>query len=77
MPQGHNEPARAQDVPAAIARAYYLAMQPPCGPTLVTESRPPTEQSDEGKPWPVMGYDLIAILAINASIARPQSRLNW
>jgi hypothetical protein len=22
------EPARAQDVPAAIARAYYLAMQP-------------------------------------------------
>ena len=30
------EPARAQDVPAAIARAYYLAMQPPCGPTLVS-----------------------------------------
>jgi benzoylformate decarboxylase len=31
-----NEPARAQDVPAAIARAYYLAMQPPCGPTFVS-----------------------------------------
>jgi benzoylformate decarboxylase len=31
-----NEPARAQDVPAAIARAYYLAMQPPCGPALVS-----------------------------------------
>ena len=31
-----NEPARAQDVPAAIARAYYLAMLPPCGPTLVS-----------------------------------------
>ncbi len=30
------EPARAQDVPAAIARAYYVAMQPPCGPTLVS-----------------------------------------
>lgn len=30
------EPARAQDVPAAIARAYYLAMQPPRGPTLVS-----------------------------------------
>jgi benzoylformate decarboxylase len=30
------EPARAQDVPAAIARAYYLAMQPPCGPVLVS-----------------------------------------
>ncbi|PZN26784.1 MAG: benzoylformate decarboxylase, partial [Proteobacteria bacterium] len=31
-----NEPARAQDVPAAIARAYYIAMQPPRGPTLVS-----------------------------------------
>jgi benzoylformate decarboxylase len=31
-----NEPARAQDVPAAIARAYHLAMQPPCGPTFVS-----------------------------------------
>jgi benzoylformate decarboxylase len=31
-----SEPARAQDVPAAIARAYYLAMQPPCGPTFVS-----------------------------------------
>src|SRR5260370_7887063 len=28
------EPARAEDVPAAIARAYYAAMQPPCGPTF-------------------------------------------
>ena len=31
-----NEPARAEDVPAAIARAYYLAMQPPQGPTFVS-----------------------------------------
>jgi benzoylformate decarboxylase len=31
-----NEPARAADVPAAIARAYYVAMQPPRGPTLVS-----------------------------------------
>lgn len=30
------EPARAQDVPLAIARAYYLAMLPPCGPVLVS-----------------------------------------
>jgi benzoylformate decarboxylase len=30
------EPARAEDVPAAIARAYYMAMQPPCGPTFVS-----------------------------------------
>ncbi|MEY2853287.1 MAG: pyruvate decarboxylase or related thiamine pyrophosphate-requiring enzyme [Pseudomonadota bacterium] len=30
------EPARAEDVPLAIARAYYLAMEPPCGPTFVS-----------------------------------------
>ncbi len=30
------EPARAEDVPRAIARAYYIAMQPPRGPVLVS-----------------------------------------
>jgi hypothetical protein len=30
------EPARAQDVPAAIAHACYLATQPPCGPVFVS-----------------------------------------
>ncbi len=30
------EPARAQDVPAAIARAYHVATQPPCGPVFVS-----------------------------------------
>jgi benzoylformate decarboxylase len=30
------EPARAEDVPAALVRAYYLAMSPPQGPTLVS-----------------------------------------
>ncbi|WP_426611093.1 benzoylformate decarboxylase [Bradyrhizobium sp. McL0616] len=30
------EPARPEDVPAAIARAYYTAMQAPCGPTFVS-----------------------------------------
>ena len=30
------EPARAEDVPTAIARAYHVAMQPPCGPTFVS-----------------------------------------
>src|SRR5713101_594321 len=30
------EPARAEDVPAAIARAYLTAMQPPRGPTFVS-----------------------------------------
>ncbi|HEV2387172.1 MAG TPA: benzoylformate decarboxylase [Candidatus Acidoferrales bacterium] len=30
------EPARAEDVPAAIARACYTAIQRPCGPTFVS-----------------------------------------
>jgi benzoylformate decarboxylase len=30
------EPARAEDVPGAIARAYYIAMQPPRGPAFVS-----------------------------------------
>ena len=30
------EPARAEDVPLAIARAYYVAMTQPCGPVLVS-----------------------------------------
>ena len=30
------EPARAEDVPLAIARAYYVAMMPPRGPVLVS-----------------------------------------
>jgi benzoylformate decarboxylase len=30
------EPARAEDVPRAIARAYYTAMQPPRGPTFIS-----------------------------------------
>lgn len=30
------EPARAEDVPAALARAYQIAMHPPCGPVFVS-----------------------------------------
>jgi benzoylformate decarboxylase len=30
------EPARPEDVPVALARAYHIAMQPPCGPVLVS-----------------------------------------
>ena len=31
-----HEPLRAEDVPAAIARGYYLAMQPPMGPVFIS-----------------------------------------
>ncbi len=30
------EPARAEDVPAAILRGYHIAMQPPCGPVFIS-----------------------------------------
>jgi len=30
------EPARAKDVPVALAQAYHIAMQKPCGPTFVS-----------------------------------------
>ena len=30
------EPARAEDVPRAILRAYHIAMTPPCGPVFVS-----------------------------------------
>lgn len=41
------EPARAQDVPLALARAYYIAMQPPCGPVLVSIPADDWEQPAE------------------------------
>jgi benzoylformate decarboxylase len=30
------EPARAEDVPLALLRAYHMAMQPPCGPVFLS-----------------------------------------
>ncbi len=58
------EPARAQDVPAALAHAYYMAMQKPCGPTFVSipvddwdvEAEPvtPRQVSFEFAPDPLM-----------------------
>ncbi len=41
------QPARAQDVPHAIARAYYLAMMPPRGPVLVSVPVDDWDQSGE------------------------------
>jgi benzoylformate decarboxylase len=42
------EPARAADVPAAIARAYYTAMQSPRGPTFVSI---PVDDWDRACSW--------------------------
>lgn len=72
------EPARAQDVPAALARAYYLAMQPPRGPTFVSipvddwdrmcEPLEPREVSEVLRGDPAM---LEAIAGALAAAARP------
>lgn len=44
------EPARAADVPAAIARAYHVSTQPPYGPTFV--SVPADDWDAEAAPVP-------------------------
>lgn len=49
------EPARAQDVPAAIARAALVAMQPPCGPTFVSVPIDDWEHECEPVRLPVAG----------------------
>jgi benzoylformate decarboxylase len=42
------EPARAEDVPLALARAYHIAMQPPCGPVFVSI---PADDWDRASDW--------------------------
>ncbi|OGB14543.1 MAG: benzoylformate decarboxylase [Burkholderiales bacterium RIFCSPLOWO2_12_67_14] len=42
------EPARAEDVALALARAYHLAMQPPCGPVFVSI---PADDWDKPTDW--------------------------
>ncbi|WP_407148269.1 benzoylformate decarboxylase [Bradyrhizobium sp. ORS 86] len=67
------EPARAEDVPAAIARAYYVAMQPPCGPTFV--SVPIDDWSHATQPLEAravsrdIGPDLAAMQALVAALS--------
>ena len=70
------EPARGEDVPGAIARAYYLAMQEPCGPTFVsipvddwdrtTEAVPPRTVSRALFPDPEL-VDRIAVMLDRSS----------
>ena len=68
------EPARAQDVPAAIARAYHVAMEPPYGPTFV--SIPIDDWDQPGEPFAVRRIhagrapDREAIAACAASLVR-------
>ncbi|TMH29274.1 MAG: benzoylformate decarboxylase [Betaproteobacteria bacterium] len=59
-----SEPARAEDVPLAIARAYYTAMQPPRGPVLVS-----IPVDDWGKPC-----ERVAARVVSTEI-RPEPRV--
>ena len=66
------EPARGEDVPLAVARAYYLAMQEPCGPTFVsipvddwdrpTEAIAPRTVSRALYPDPALAAEIAAML---------------
>ncbi|MFL6790349.1 MAG: benzoylformate decarboxylase [Bradyrhizobium sp.] len=62
------EPARPEDVPAAIARAYYVAMQPPCGPTFVSvpidDWTRPTQPIEARKVSRELGPDRTAMTAL-------------
>jgi len=42
------EPARAEDVPLALLRAYHMAMQPPCGPVFLSI---PADDWDRASDW--------------------------
>ena len=67
------EPARAEDVPAAIARAYYVAMQPPCGPTFVSvpidDWTHPTQPIEARSVSRELGPDPSAMKALVAALA--------
>ncbi len=66
------EPARAEDVPAAIARAYYVAMQPPCGPTFVSvpidDWTRPTQPVEARQVSRELGPDRSAMQALVAAL---------
>jgi benzoylformate decarboxylase len=68
------EPARAEDVPAAIARAYYVAMQPPCGPTFVSvpidDWTHPTQPIEARTISREFGPDLGAMQALVAALSQ-------
>jgi benzoylformate decarboxylase len=70
------EPSRPEDVPGAIARAYYVAMQPPCGPTFVSvpidDWSRPTQPVEARRVSREIGPDPEAIKALAAALAASQ-----
>jgi len=68
-------------VPAAIARAYYVAMQPPCGPTFV--SVPIDDWTILPDPWKPaasaarFGPDPEAMHALTKALAKSKALPLW
>ena len=52
------EPARAEDVPLAIARAFYIAMMPPRGPVLVSIPADDWDRAAELVPHRIVSTEL-------------------
>src|SRR6266513_887206 len=67
------EPARPEDVPAAIARAYYVAMQPPSGPAFVSvpidDWTHPTQPLEARSVSRELGPDAGAMKALAAALS--------
>jgi benzoylformate decarboxylase len=68
------EPARAEDVPRAIERAYHIAMTPPCGPTFVSvpidDWDRPCEALATHHVIPVQRADAAALADLAAALGR-------
>lgn len=67
------EPARAEDVPLALARAYRIAMQPPCGPVFVSI---PADDWDRTTEWVTPRQVSRSVAPDPASITRVAEALN-
>ena len=63
------EPATAADVPAAIARARYIAEQAPCGPTFVSIPADDWEQPAEAVPQRTVSRSVRGDAALLAQLA--------
>jgi benzoylformate decarboxylase len=61
------EPARAEDVPLALLRAYQMAMQPPCGPVFLSI---PADDWDRPTDWVTVRHVSHAIAPDPGSIAK-------
>ncbi len=71
------EPARAEDVPAALARAWHLAMQPPRGPVVISvpldDWDMPCAPVEDREVSQVMGIDGAALDAVAEALDRSRS----